>query len=139
MRNFGTASFFLLLTACGPTVDTSVESPEPMEPLRWSVAIHGGAGHFDTEVLSGAEQAAYSASLSAALETGGAVLEAGGLVIVPTETVYGIACNPAVPEAMNTLVAAKGRDGKKPIARLACDPKQVAEAAANWTAGLARS
>jgi len=81
MRNFGTASFFLLLTACGPTVDTSVESPEPMEPVRWSVAIHGGAGHFDTEVLSGAEQAAYSASLSAALETGGAVLEAGGSAV----------------------------------------------------------
>jgi L-threonylcarbamoyladenylate synthase len=74
---------------------------------------------------------------SGLLEEAAAVLEAGGLVIVPTETVYGIACNPAVPEAMNKLVAAKGRDGKKPIARLACDPNQVAEAAANWTAGLA--
>ncbi len=65
-----------------------------------------------------------------------AVLDAGGLVIVPTETVYGIACNPAVPGAMEKLIAAKGRDGDKPVARLAADPKQVAKAAIDWNAGL---
>jgi L-threonylcarbamoyladenylate synthase len=62
------------------------------------------------------------------------ILNAGGLVIVPTETVYGIACNPAIPGAMEKLIAAKGRDGDKPIARLAADPKQVE--AVNWNAGL---
>lgn len=71
------------------------------------------------------------------LEEAKAVLDAGGLVIVPTETVYGIACNPAVPGAMEKLAAAKGRDGDKPVARLASDPQQVARAAANWNAGLA--
>jgi L-threonylcarbamoyladenylate synthase len=71
------------------------------------------------------------------LEEARSVLDAGGLVIVPTETVYGIACNPAVPGAMKKLVAAKGRDGDKPVARLASDPAQVAQAAANWNAGLA--
>lgn len=65
-----------------------------------------------------------------------AVLDAGGLVIVPTETVYGIACNPSVPGAMERLIAAKGRDGNKPIARLAADPDQVAASAMNWNAGL---
>ncbi|MBN2163720.1 MAG: L-threonylcarbamoyladenylate synthase [Pontiellaceae bacterium] len=64
------------------------------------------------------------------------VLESGGLVIVPTETVYGIACNPTVPGAMDRLIAAKGRDGNKPIARLASDPAQVAAGAKNWNAGL---
>jgi L-threonylcarbamoyladenylate synthase len=71
------------------------------------------------------------------LEEASVVLDSGGLVIVPTETVYGVACNPAVPGAMEKLVAVKGRDGDKPVARLAGDPKQVARAAANWNAGLA--
>ncbi|VGO17396.1 Putative threonylcarbamoyl-AMP synthase [Pontiella desulfatans] len=65
-----------------------------------------------------------------------AVLAGSGLVIVPTETVYGIACDPAVPGAMEKLVAAKGRDGDKPIARLAADGGQVKATAKNWTAGL---
>jgi L-threonylcarbamoyladenylate synthase len=64
------------------------------------------------------------------------VLDEGGLVIVPTETVYGIACDPAVPGAMDKLIAAKGRDGDKPIARLAADGEQVKQAALNWNAGL---
>ena len=74
---------------------------------------------------------------AAVLEEAGAVLDSGGLVIVPTETVYGIACNPAVPGAMEQLAAAKGRDGGKPIARLASDPEQVVKLAVNWNAGLA--
>lgn len=57
-------------------------------------------------------------------------------MIVPTETVYGIACNPAVPGAMEKLVAAKGRDGGKPIARLGADPEQVAKTATNWNQKL---
>ena len=64
------------------------------------------------------------------------VLAQGGLVIVPTETVYGIACDPAVPGALEKLVAAKGRDGNKPIARLAADTEQVKAASKHWNSGL---
>lgn len=71
------------------------------------------------------------------LEKAKQVLEAGGLVIVPTETVYGIACSPSVPGALGKLVAAKGRNGSKPIARLAADPAQVVQAALDWSPGLA--
>jgi L-threonylcarbamoyladenylate synthase len=70
------------------------------------------------------------------LERARDVLHGGGLVIVPTETVYGIACDPAVPGAMEKLVAAKGRDGGKPVARLAADGAQVKATAVNWNAGL---
>jgi len=73
---------------------------------------------------------------SGPIEEAKSVLDAGGLVIVPTETVYGIACNPAVPGAMAKLISAKGRDGDKPIARLAADPAQVARSAKKWNAGL---
>jgi L-threonylcarbamoyladenylate synthase len=40
-----------------------------------------------------------------------AALEAGGLVVLPTETVYGIACRPDLPEATARLFAAKRRPG----------------------------
>jgi len=72
----------------------------------------------------------------AALEQARSVLANGGLVIVPTETVYGIACDPAVPGAMEKLIAAKGRDGDKPVARLAADAEHVAADATHWHTGL---
>ena len=50
------------------------------------------------------------------------ILEAGGLVVVPTETVYGIAC---APEHIEALYCAKERDRGKPIARLASSLEQV--------------
>jgi len=64
------------------------------------------------------------------------VLARSGLVIVPTETVYGIACDPAVEGAMAALAAAKGRDGNKPVARLAASVDQAKVLARNWTKGL---
>lgn len=64
------------------------------------------------------------------------LLNEGGLLIIPTETVYGIACDPTVPGAMQKLIAAKGRDGNKPIARLAADGAQVKAAAKHWNTGL---
>ena len=51
-----------------------------------------------------------------------ALLEAGELVVVPTETVYGIACDPA---HLEKLYAAKERERGKPIARLAAGFEQV--------------
>ena len=56
----------------------------------------------------------------------------GGLVILPTETVYGIACDPNQPEALKRLQATKGRDANKPIARLVASPAQVKSLALHW-------
>jgi L-threonylcarbamoyladenylate synthase len=44
-----------------------------------------------------------------------AVLRSGGLVVLPTDTVYGVAADPRVPGAEERLCAAKGRDRDKPI------------------------
>ena len=51
-----------------------------------------------------------------------AILEAGELVVVPTETVYGIACDPV---HLEKLYAAKERERGKPVARLAASLAQV--------------
>jgi len=55
------------------------------------------------------------ATLTAAAE----LLNSGGVVILPTDTVYGIAAHPARPEAVERIRAIKGRADDKPVALLA--------------------
>lgn len=38
-----------------------------------------------------------------------------GIVIIPTDTVYGIAALPDHPNAINRIISMKGRDSKKPL------------------------
>lgn len=49
------------------------------------------------------------------------VLRAGGLAVLPTDTVYGVACDPDNPEAVARLYQAKGRSEKKPLQLLLAD------------------
>ena len=46
-------------------------------------------------------------------------LRAGGIAIVPTDTVYGIAALPSRADALARIVEAKGRDPRKPCQLLA--------------------
>ena len=52
-------------------------------------------------------------------------LRRGSLVIVPTDTVYGVAAHPDMPGAVERLCAAKGRDRAKPIPLLAAARREV--------------
>ena len=52
-------------------------------------------------------------------------LRAGQLVVVPTDTVYGVAADPAVPGAEERIFAAKSRDRGKPIPLLVSGLKIV--------------
>ena len=54
-----------------------------------------------------------------ALDRAAELLLAGGLVILPTETVYGLAVRPDDPDALDRLYAAKNRPPAKPITALA--------------------
>ena len=47
------------------------------------------------------------------------VLNRGGVVVIPTDTVYGLAARPDFPSAVERLYTIKGRELKKPIALLA--------------------
>ena len=49
------------------------------------------------------------------------LLLAGGVVVIPTDTVYGLAAHPAHPAAVQRLYTIKGRQESKPIALLAAD------------------
>jgi L-threonylcarbamoyladenylate synthase len=67
--------------------------------------------------------------LAAAVGRAAAVLSAGGLVAVPTETVYGLAALAALPSAVARLYAAKGRPASNPLI------VHVADATAAWQLG----
>ena len=55
------------------------------------------------------------------------LLRAGGIVAVPTDTVYGIAADMALPDAIERLFAAKRRPPEKAVAVLLADAAQAAD------------
>lgn len=60
---------------------------------------------------------ARDACLHSAME----LLVAGGVVVIPTDTVYGIAAHPAHPAAVERIRTIKSRQASKPIPLLAAD------------------
>ena len=84
-----------------------------------------------------------AAGRAAAIE----VLRAGGLIALPTDTVYGIAVALDAPEGIERLFAAKARPPDKAVMLLLAEAEQAAEvgefgpaarvlAAAGWPGGL---
>ena len=59
-------------------------------------------------------------------------LLAGGVTVVPTDTVYGLAAHPGFPNAVQRLYSIKERAAAKPIALLASD----ADAAERFLGGM---
>jgi L-threonylcarbamoyladenylate synthase len=47
------------------------------------------------------------------------VIRGGGVVVFPTDTIYGIGCDPYNDQAVDRIFAIKGRDEKKPLPVLA--------------------
>lgn len=64
-------------------------------------------------------KAAVRLSVSMDIKHAVRVLKQGGLVIVPTDTVYGVAADPAIPSALEKLFEVKGRDRSKQVPLLA--------------------
>ncbi|MBE6397616.1 MAG: L-threonylcarbamoyladenylate synthase [Lentisphaerae bacterium] len=61
----------------------------------------------------------------AALDEAAAVLNAGGVAVIPTDTVYGLAAHPGFPDAVERIYTIKGRESGKKIALLASDSSAV--------------
>lgn len=61
----------------------------------------------------------------ASLPRAAEILRHGGVVILPTDTVYGLACHPDFPEALDRIRAMKGRDANKPFQLLAASVEAV--------------
>ena len=54
-------------------------------------------------------------------------IDAGGLVVIPTDTVYGLACRPDREEAVRALSALKRRSPEQPIALVAASVAALRE------------
>lgn len=65
-------------------------------------------------------------------------LRAGALVVIPTDTVYGVAAHPGCPDAVARLYAAKGRPEGKPIPLLLADAGAVKQLGAEPAAAERR-
>lgn len=54
------------------------------------------------------------------------ILEEGGVALVPTDTVYGLACRASQPAALERIFRLKGRPRSKPLPYLLADADQLA-------------
>lgn len=75
----------------------------------------------------------------AALDTIAACLRDGGVVLMPTDTVYGIAAHPDRADALLRLVTLKGRDASKPVPILADSLASVLRAGLHVTDAARRA
>jgi len=66
-------------------------------------------------------------NLEEAAKKASEVLAAGGIVVYPTDTVYGLAVDALDMEALNRLKRLKGRDTKRPISIVVPDLKTMEE------------
>ena len=74
---------------------------------------------------------------TALLQTVTSALRAGQIVILPTDTVYGVAAGMHSADAVKRLLQIKGRPAGKPLALLAADTRQVMAMAKLDAAGQA--
>lgn len=66
------------------------------------------------------------------------VIRAGGVVVFPADTVYGLACDPGRPEALERIYALKGRPPDKPSALMFFDLDEALGTVDPQTAELLR-
>lgn len=59
------------------------------------------------------------------------LLKAGKIVILPTETVYGLACDPTQPDAIKEIYTIKNRPEDKALSILIADTSEMAQWAIN--------
>jgi L-threonylcarbamoyladenylate synthase len=60
------------------------------------------------------------------------VVRTGGIIIYPTETLYGLGGDPMCEAAIERIYRIKGRDFKKPLPLVAADIEAVRKVAAQW-------
>ena len=68
-----------------------------------------------------------------ALACAAAVVRAGGVVVYPTETLYGLGGDPMSEAVIERIYRIKGRDFKKPLPLIASDRETVRKVTAQWS------
>jgi len=73
------------------------------------------------------ERISLKSGLNTAVEKAAQVLEANGVVLYPTDTLYGLGADAFSDEAVDKIYAVKGRDEKKPIHCIVADVAMAEE------------
>lgn len=68
-----------------------------------------------------------------ALAEAAGVIRDGGLVVFPTDTLYGVAADPRNPQAVAAVYRVKGRDAAEPLPLVAADFEQVEQVTGGLT------
>ncbi len=84
------------------------------------------------------DPAADPATLAAALAEAAAAIRRGAVVAYPTETLYGLAADPAREDAVAAVFAVKGRGSGEPLPLIAADTIAASRLAATWSEAHAR-
>lgn len=75
-----------------------------------------------------------AASAQRALDAAIAALQSGGVILVPTDTVYGLACLPSRPEAVQRVYAMKNRPRDRRLPIIVADAEHAEQALPlRWT------
>ena len=74
--------------------------------------------------------------MTAAFEKAAEVLNGGGVAVIPTDTVYGLAARPDCAAAVERLYTIKNRAAQKPIALLASDVAAIERDASLRAVGI---
>ncbi len=77
-------------------------------------------------------------SVDASLDRAAAVLRSGGLVAIPTETVYGLAADALDEAAVEGIFRAKGRPASNPLIVHVADTAMARQLAASWPGAAER-
>jgi len=82
----------------------------------------------ETEVITTETPEKFQLALNRATE----ILSNGGIVALPTETVYGLAANALDTSAVARIYEAKGRPAHNPVIVHVCDGQMAVKCAGNW-------
>lgn len=96
-----------------------------MVVARWVQKGWGWAGTLGGVAETGGDGVTVGVGDDDALDRAAAVLRGGGTVVLPTDTVYGLAALPSVAGATSALFELKGRAAQQPFAVLVADAEQA--------------
>lgn len=109
-RSLAALAAALILTVA-PSAFAQTGAQDQAAAPTWSFAIHGGAGVIERSGLSPAQDAAYRAALTRALEAGAAVLRDGGAALDAVEAAIQIMeDDPLFNAGRGAVFTAEGRN-----------------------------
>jgi L-threonylcarbamoyladenylate synthase len=116
------------------TFGSTISGPRVSDSIRQTAA--SGLGNSDPEPMSASRAIIWKVDPERpepeAIARAASSLRAGGVIIYPTETLYGLGGDPMIEAAVRKVYGIKGRDYRKPLPLIAASSSAVKEIVAEW-------